>query len=109
MVRIYGIKNCDTTKKAIKWLEAHNIQYEFHDYKKSGIDADRLRVWEAELGWETLLNRCGMMWRRVPDEVKAAIDRESALHLMRVLCPCDICEFRAATMRQYRVASLGKG
>ena len=69
-------------KKARTWLEIHNVQYEFHDYKKSGIDADRLRVWEAELGWETLLNRRGMMWRRVPDEVKAAIDRESALRLM---------------------------
>ena len=69
-------------KKARKWLGIHNVQYEFHDYKKSGIDADRLRVWEAELGWETLLNRRGMMWRRVPDEVKAAIDRESALRLM---------------------------
>ncbi len=82
MVRIYGIKNCDTMKKALKWLDERGIAYELHDYKKSGIDADRLRAWEAELGWETLLNRRGMMWRRVPDEVKATINQESALRLM---------------------------
>ncbi len=82
MIRIYGIKNCDTMKKALKWLDERGVAYELHDYKKSGIDADRLRSWEAELGWETLLNRRGMMWRRVPDEVKAAIDKESALRLM---------------------------
>ena len=81
-VVIYGIPNCETMKKARKWLEAHNVDYEFHDYKKSGIDAERLQAWEAELGWETLLNRRGMMWRRVPDEVKAAINREGALDLM---------------------------
>jgi len=81
-VVIYGIPNCDTMKKARKWLDAHGIAYEFHDYKKQGIDQERLRTWEAELGWESLLNRRGMMWRRVPEAVKAAIDRESALGLM---------------------------
>jgi arsenate reductase len=104
MVRIYGIKNCDTMKKASKWLEIHNIQYEFHDYKKSGIDADRLRVWEAQLGWETLLNRRGIMWRRMSDEVKAAIDRESALHLHQTPAAgyrhCPLPGVRTRTLRR---------
>ena len=82
MVKIYGIKNCDTMKKAMKWLDEQGIAYQFHDYKKSGIDPKRLASWETKLGWETLLNRRGMMWRRVPEEVKAAIDRDSALGLM---------------------------
>ena len=79
---IYVIPNCDTMKKARKWLDDKGIDYEFHDYKKQGIDEERLRAWEAKLGWETLLNRRGMMWRRVPEEVRAGIDRESALGLM---------------------------
>ncbi len=82
MVTIYGIKNCDTMKKALKWLNEQGIEYQFHDYKKAGIDRRTLENWEADLGWEILLNRRGMMWRKVPDEVKAGIDRESAIALM---------------------------
>jgi len=82
MVKIYGIKNCDTMKKALKWLDEQGVAYEFHDYKKAGIDRHTLETWEAVVGWETLLNRRGMMWRKVPDGVKAAIDRDSALDLM---------------------------
>ncbi len=82
MVRIYGIKNCDTMKKALKWLDEKGIEYAFHDYKKAGIDQPTLEAWEADLGWELLLNRRGMMWRKVSDEVKANIDRDSAIELM---------------------------
>jgi len=82
MVRIHGIKNCDTMKKALKWLDDQGVDYEFHDYKKLGIDRETLETWEAAVGWELLLNRRGMMWRKVPDDVKAAIDRESAIELM---------------------------
>lgn len=82
MVTIYGINNCDTMKKALKWLVDNDIEYRFHDYKKAGIDRDTLENWEAKTGWETLLNRRGMMWRKVPDEVKQGIDRLGAIDLM---------------------------
>ena len=82
MVRIYGIKNCDTIKKALKWLDEQGIEYQFHDYKKAGIDRQTLEGWEADLGWEILLNRRGTMWRKVPNELKVDIDRDSAVELM---------------------------
>ena len=82
MVTIYGIKNCDTMKKALRWLDEHGIDYRFHDFKKSGLDPAMLEAWESELGWETLLNRRGMLWRRVPESVKSGIDRRSALEFM---------------------------
>ncbi len=82
MAKLYGIPNCDTMKKARSWLAEHGVDYEFHDYKKLGIDEATLRGWVTELGWETLLNRRGMMWRKVPAETKAKIDQESAIALM---------------------------
>ena len=82
MTRLYGIPNCDTMKKARKWLDSHGVAYEFHDYKKLGVDEQRLRAWVKQAGWEVLLNRRGMMWRKVPDDVKAAIDEASAIGLM---------------------------
>ena len=82
MVTIYGIKNCDTMKKAMRWLDEHGIEYRFHDYRKDGLDGKQLRAWEKELGWETLLNRRGMMWRKLPQEVRDSIAEESAVRLM---------------------------
>jgi len=82
MIKLYGIPNCDTMKKARAWLAAHGIDYQFHDYKKAGIDEATLRGWIDQVGWEPLLNRRGMMWRKVPDEVKASIDEASAIVLM---------------------------
>ncbi|MFM1891470.1 MAG: arsenate reductase [Pseudomonadota bacterium] len=82
MNRLYGIPNCDTMKKARAWLDGHGVAYDFHDYKKQGIDARTLRGWVKELGWEALLNRRGMLWRKVPDELKAAIDEAGAIRLM---------------------------
>ena len=82
MVKVYGIPNCDTMKKARKWLTDHDVEYEFHDYKKEGVDEKRLRSWVALVGWETLLNRRGMMWRKLDDAVKAGIDESSAIGVM---------------------------
>ncbi|MCG8425765.1 MAG: ArsC family reductase [Chromatiales bacterium] len=81
-ITVYGIPNCDTMKKARKWLETQGIDYQFHDYKKQGLDEQTLRTWVAELGWETLLNRRGMMWRKLDEEIKANIDEQSAIQVM---------------------------
>ena len=82
MVAIYGIPNCDTMRKARKWLDGQGAKYEFHDYKKRGMDADRLRAWVAELSWETLLNRRGMIWRKLPEDVRANMNEASAIRVM---------------------------
>lgn len=82
MIVMYGIKNCDTIKKARKWLESQNIEYEFHDYREQGINPVQLRVWADELGWETLLNKRSTTWRNLPDETKANMNETLALHVM---------------------------
>ncbi|MDF2618046.1 MAG: arsenate reductase-like protein [Xanthobacteraceae bacterium] len=82
-VTIYGIKNCDTMKKARAWLDAHGVAYEFHDYKASGIDAAHLKEWAGKVGWEVLLNRTGTTFRGLPDDDKANIDEVKALKLMQ--------------------------
>jgi len=82
MIELYGIPNCDTMKKARAWLAEHGIDYHFHDYKKEGIDEATLRGWIEQVGWEMLLNRRGMMWRKVPPEVREHIDEASAIRLM---------------------------
>ncbi|MBT3011414.1 MAG: ArsC family reductase [Candidatus Thiodiazotropha sp. (ex Lucina aurantia)] len=82
MVKLYGIPNCDTMKKAIRWLDEHGITYQFHNYKKVGVDEKLLRQWVDRVGWEALLNRRGMMWRRLDDSVKAEINEENAIRVM---------------------------
>jgi arsenate reductase len=82
MVTIYGIKNCDTMKKAMRWLDEHGVEYRFHDYRKDGLEAKQLKTWEKELGWEQLLNRRGQLWRKLPQPVRDNIDRETALECM---------------------------
>ena len=79
---MYGISNCDTVKKARVWLEQNGVDYVFHDYKKAGADAERLGVWIDEHGWETVLNRAGTTFRKLPDADKTDIDRERAVALM---------------------------
>ena len=79
---LYGIPNCDTMKKARAWLAEHGVEYVFHDYKKAGIDRATLETWIEQVGWELLLNRRGMMWRKVPQDVKDQIDQASAIGLM---------------------------
>jgi arsenate reductase len=82
MMTLYGIPNCDTVKKARAWLEARGAAYRFHDYKKAGIDAARLRGWVDEWGWEKLLNRAGTTFRKLPDADKAGLDGDKAVALM---------------------------
>jgi arsenate reductase len=82
MVTLYGIANCDTMKKARRWLDEHEIAYQFHDYKKAGIEERLLRQWVDRVGWEILLNRRGMMWRKLDDSVKASIDEANAIRIM---------------------------
>jgi arsenate reductase len=79
---IYGIKNCDTMKKARAWLDDHGIGYNFHDYKTAGIDDARLKSWVAKLGWEALLNRAGTTFRKLPDVEKAGLTEARAFALM---------------------------
>ena len=81
-ITIYGIKSCDTMKKARTWLEAHGVAHDFHDYKTVGIDRARLEKWCGEVGWETLLNRAGTTFRRLPDADKAGLDEAKAIELM---------------------------
>ncbi len=81
-ITLYGIRNCDTVKKARAWLDARKIEYVFHDYKTAGIDPERLRCWCGELGWETLLNRAGSTFRKLPDAQKQDLTESAALTLM---------------------------
>jgi len=81
-ITIYGIKNCDTMKKARAWLDGHGVAHGFHDYKTSGIERGKLEGWASSVGWETLLNRAGTTFRKLPDKDKAAITEKKAIALM---------------------------
>ena len=81
-VTIYGIKNCDTMKKARVWLDSHGIAYRFHDYKAEGIDRDHLRRWIDHAGWETVLNRAGTTFRKLDEADRTGLDAEKAIALM---------------------------
>jgi arsenate reductase (glutaredoxin) len=82
MIKLYGIPNCATMKKARQWLSEQGIAYEFHDYKKMGVDEERLREWVKKCGWEQLLNRRGTTWRKLDDRLKAGIDEAGAVRIM---------------------------
>jgi arsenate reductase len=79
---LYGIRNCDTMKKAWTWLDAHGVAYDFHDYKRQGIDRPRLERWAGEVGWETLLNRAGTTFRKLPEADRQRLDTRKAVDLM---------------------------
>ncbi len=81
-ITIYGIKNCDTMKKARAWLDKHGVEYEFHDYKTAGIVRERLERWEKKVGWETLFNRAGTTFRKLPEKDKNGLDAAKAVALM---------------------------
>ena len=81
-VTIYGIKNCDTMKKARAWLDAHGVVYGFHDYKSAGIERSVLEGWVRKTGWETLLNRSGMTFRKLPEKDKEGVTEKKAIALM---------------------------
>lgn len=82
-LHVYGIPNCDTVKKARRWLDERNVSYVFHDFKKEGVTAEKLQQWSDSIGWETLLNRKGTTWRQLPEEDKADVDGNKAIALMQ--------------------------
>ncbi|HEY2660916.1 MAG TPA: ArsC family reductase [Caulobacteraceae bacterium] len=81
-VTIYGIKACDTMKKARDWLDGHGVAYGFHDYKAQGVEREALQAWAKAVGWETLLNRAGTTFRKLPEADKTGIDEAKAIALM---------------------------
>jgi arsenate reductase (glutaredoxin) len=81
-ITIYGIKNCDTMKKARTWLDQKGIDYTFHDYKASGIDRAHLEAWTDEMGWETVLNRAGTTFKKLDEADRQDLDRDKAIALM---------------------------
>jgi arsenate reductase len=81
-ITIYGIKNCDTMKKARAWLDQRGVEYAFHDYKTAGIDRGKLEGWAKKVDWETLLNRAGTTFRKLPDKDKEALTEAKAIKLM---------------------------
>ncbi|MCK5726827.1 MAG: ArsC family reductase [Thiotrichaceae bacterium] len=82
MIILYGISNCDTVRKAKKWLDSQHINYEFHDFRQEGVNPIQLRHWVAELGWETLVNKRSTTWRNLPEESKKNIDETLSLVIM---------------------------
>ncbi len=82
MIKVFGIKNCDTMKKAMNWLSEHGVAYEFIDYKKAGVAESNLPDWSRRAGWEKLLNTRGLMWKKLSDEERANMNEQKALHLM---------------------------
>ena len=81
-ITIYGIKNCETMKKARAWLDKRGVDYAFHDYKTAGIEREQLERWSKKVGWETLLNRAGTTFRKLPDKDKDGLSEKKALALM---------------------------
>jgi Spx/MgsR family transcriptional regulator len=81
-ITLYGIPNCDTVKKARGWLQGMNLDYTFHDYKKSGIGEDKLRQWADKAGWDKILNRAGTTFRKLDEADKADLDAEKAVAVM---------------------------
>ncbi|AGB69774.1 MULTISPECIES: ArsC family reductase [Rhizobium] len=81
-ITIYGIKNCDTMKKARTWLESHGIAYDFHDYKAVGIDQDHLERWTKDAGWEVVLNRAGTTFKALPETDRTDLTKDKAIQLM---------------------------
>jgi arsenate reductase len=82
MITIYGIKNCDTMKKARDWLDAHGVAYAFHDYKAVGVERARLETWAGQVGWEVLLNRAGTTFRKLPEAARQDLGQDKAVTLM---------------------------
>ncbi len=81
-ITLYGIPNCDTVKKARDWLEGRGLVYSFHDYKKAGIDSDRVKFWCDELGWDVVLNKGGTTYKQLPPERKEGLTTPKAIPLM---------------------------
>ena len=84
MIVVYGINNCDTVKKARKWLSKNNIEYQFHDFRKDGLSESKIKQWVGQIDWEILLNRRGTTWRKLSEDQKANINKSNAVKLMAV-------------------------
>jgi len=83
MIKVYGIPNCNSVKKAITWLKENNREFEFHDFKKEGVNADQLKSWSAAFGWEQVLNKKGTTWKKLtPEQQSAVVDEASAAAVM---------------------------
>lgn len=82
MTTIYGITNCDTVRKARRWLDEHQVDYAFHDFRKDGLSKDLVNRWCQQVGFEALINKRGTTWRQLPDDVKAAMDESRAVDVM---------------------------
>jgi arsenate reductase len=80
--KIYGIKNCNTMKKAFAWLDANRVAYEFHDYKKAGVPPGKLKAWAKKAAWETLANTRGPTWRKIPEAKRAKLTEAKMLTLL---------------------------
>ena len=83
MLTIYGIKNCDTMKKAFAWLDEHKLEYHFHDYRKDGVDTSMLSNWVSHVSWQAVVNKRSTTWRQLADEDKSDIDDKKAIALMQ--------------------------
>jgi arsenate reductase (glutaredoxin) len=81
-ITVFGIPNCDTVKKARNWLDGRGVVYTFHDYKKAGAPAQKLESWCDALGWETVLNRAGTTFKKLPEEIRSTVDQKRAIALM---------------------------
>ena len=81
-IMIYGIKGCDTMKKAFSWLDAHGIEYEFHDYKKLGAPIERMNAWAQALGWQKLINTRGPTWSKIPESERENLNQARAFALL---------------------------
>jgi len=82
LIELFGIANCDTMRKARRWLDAEGVAYRFHDYRKEGLDSKMLAAWVERVGWEVLLNRRGTTWRKLSDAERADLDKQKAITLM---------------------------
>ena len=83
MIKIYGIKNCDTMKKAFRWLEEHQLAYDFHDYKKLGLSEEQAKSWLASQGWENIINKRGTTWRKLDESLRNNMNDELALETIQ--------------------------
>jgi arsenate reductase len=81
-VKIFGIKNCDTMKKAFAWLDAHDVEYDFHDYKKARVPPGKLKAWAKQVGWEALANTRGPTWRKIPEAMRANLTETKMFALL---------------------------
>jgi Spx/MgsR family transcriptional regulator len=82
MITLYGIRNCDTVRKARRWLDARGVEYRFHDFRADGTDPERFRAWLAEVGEDRLINRRGPSWRRIPEAKRTGLDAAGLVRLM---------------------------